>query len=55
MRTGDGETFGQSLTTLRAEDWRRLLDFGDDDDLGAGMEQWLERMVREVGLDRNFT
>ena len=57
VRTGDGETFGQCLTTLRAEDWRRLLDFGggDDDDLGAGMEEWLERMVREVGLDRNFT
>ena len=56
MTTGDGETFGQCLTTLRAADWRRLLDFGDDnDDLGAGMEGWLERMVLEVGLDRNFT
>ena len=56
MRTGDGETFGQCLTTLRAEDWKRLLDFGEEgNDLGAGMEEWLERMVREVGLDRNFT
>ena len=56
MRTGDGETFGQCLTTLRAADWRRLLDFGEEgSDLGSGMEEWLERMVQEVGLDRNFT
>ena len=56
VRTGDGETFGQCLTTLRAADWRRLLDFGEEgSDLGSGMEEWLERMVQEVGLDRNFT
>ena len=55
MTTGEGETFGQCLTTLRAADWRMLLNFGDDDDLGAGMEGWLEGMVLEVGLDRNFT
>ena len=57
MTTGDGETFGQCLTTLRAADWRRLLDFGEEkNDLGAAeMEEWLERMVRDVGLDRNFT
>ena len=56
MTTGEGETFGQCLTTLRAEDWRRLLEFRDDgEDLGAGVEEWLERMVEDVGLDRNFT
>merc|ERR1719458_1297062 len=36
VTTGDGETFGQCLTTLRAADWRRLLDFGEEkNDLGA--------------------
>ena len=55
VRTGDGETFGQCLTTLRAADWRRLLDFGEANDIGTWMEEWLERMVRDVGLDKNFT
>ena len=54
MATGEGETFGQCLTTLRAADWRTLLEFRGND-LGAGMEEWLERMVEEVGLDRNLT
>ena len=55
VATGEGETFGQCLTTLRAADWRMLLNFGDDNNLEARMEGWLENMMLEVGLDRNFT
>jgi hypothetical protein len=53
VTTGDGETFGQCLTTLRARDWKEMLEYKSGKGL-EDMDDWLERMVESVGLDRNF-